>query len=152
MSEVKRVRDQLKRAYQGEAWHGPSLKELLAGVSAEQAARRPLKDAHTIWELVAHVERWARAVHEALSGTPMPQEPYPDDWPAAGSTEAEWKAALEKLERTHQALFETLKTFPEERLKERVPGRHGYDYYFLLHGLAQHDLYHAGQIALLKKG
>ena len=153
MSEVKRVRDQLKRAYQGEAWHGPSLKELLAGVTAAQATRRPMAGGHTIWELVLHIERWARAVRETLDGTPMPQPPYADDWPAVGGTsEADWQTALSKLEATHRELLEALKSFPEERLTERVPERDGYDYYFLLHGLTQHDLYHAGQIALLKKG
>lgn len=152
MSELRRIHSQVRRAYEGEAWHGPSVKETLAGVTAAQAAKRPLAEAHTIWELVLHIERWARAVREALGGTPMPQPPFAEDWPAvAGATEAEWEAALAKLEATHRGLLDAIKQFPEERLREIVPGRHGYDYAFLLSGLVQHDIYHAGQIALLRK-
>jgi len=151
MSEMKRIHSQLRRAWEGEAWHGPSVKEVLDGVIAAQAAKRPLSGAHTIWELVLHIERWARAVREALSGTPMPQPPFPEDWPAVGgASDNDWVAALAALERTHTSLLETVKSFPEERLHETVPGR-DYGFYFLLHGLAQHDVYHAGQIALLKK-
>ena len=151
MSEIRRIHDQLRRAYEGEAWHGPSVKEILAGVTAAQAEQRGIPDAHTIWELVLHVERWARAVRESMDGAPMPHPPFPDDWPAVGeTTEAAWAGALAQLERTHRDLLDALKKFPEERLAEQVPGRN-YGFYFLLHGLAQHDLYHAGQIALLKK-
>lgn len=81
----------------------------------------------------------------------MPALPFPDDWPAvAATTEADWQAALGRLDRTHRSLLDALQDLPEERLRETVPGR-TYDFYVLLHGIAQHDIYHAGQMALLKK-
>src|SRR5256885_1288552 len=70
-SESLRISDQLRRAFTGEAWHGPSLHELLAGITAEQARTRPLPSGHTIWELVLHIELWARIAFEATKGVPM---------------------------------------------------------------------------------
>lgn len=152
MSELRRIHSQVRRSFEGEAWHGPSVKETLTGVTAAQAAKHPLAGAHSIWELVLHIERWARAVSEALGGTPMPQPPFAEDWPAVGGTsEKDWQAALAKLDAVQAGLLSAIKGFPEERLREVVPGRHGYDYAFLLYGLVQHNIYHAGQIALLKK-
>jgi hypothetical protein len=55
MSEIHRIADQLKRSLEGEAWHGPALRELLSGVTAKQAAARPLAGAHSIWEIVLHI-------------------------------------------------------------------------------------------------
>ena len=63
MSEIERMLDQLKRAFEGEAWHGPSVKEAIAGVTAAQAHARPLANAHSIWELVQHIAVW-EAVRE----------------------------------------------------------------------------------------
>ena len=70
MREVERIADQLKRAHEGGAWHGPAIDELLKGVTAEQAAARPFEDAHSIWELVAHVEAWEHAILRRLVGAP----------------------------------------------------------------------------------
>jgi uncharacterized damage-inducible protein DinB len=151
VTEVRRIYDQLRRAYEGDAWHGPSVKQVLAGVTAAQAAKRPIAGGHTIWELVLHIERWARAVRDSISGTPMPPGPFPEDWPAvAGTMEKDWQSAIAQLDRTHATLLEAVEKLPEDRLSEIVPGRE-YEFYFALHGLAQHDIYHAGQIGLLKK-
>lgn len=151
MSEAARIADQLRRAHRGEAWHGPSVREVLEGVTAAQAAKRGIGNAHTIWELVLHVERWARAAREALDGTPMPAIPYPHDWPPVGETTAEaWSASRAQLDRTLQELADAVENLPEEKLRAMVPGR-DYTFYFLWHGVVQHNLYHAGQIALLKK-
>jgi len=68
MEETKRIADQLQRAFEGEAWHGPSLRELLAEVSAEKAASRPLALAHNIWEIVLHVAAWHGGVKRRLDG------------------------------------------------------------------------------------
>ena len=66
MSEIDRILDQLKRAYEGDAWHGPSVKEALAGVTAEQAQARPLRNAHSIWELAQHIAVWEDAGRRRL--------------------------------------------------------------------------------------
>ena len=151
-SESNRIADQLRLAFTGEPWHGSPLRELLAGVTAEQAQLRPLSSGHTIWELVLHVEAYVKAAYEAAHGVPMPQINGTDlDWPAVeeGTTTA-WAAANANLFRDAQELAKTLDRFPDVNLKKTVPGRE-YDFYYLFHGIVQHSLYHGGQIAMLKK-
>jgi hypothetical protein len=83
----------------------------------------------------------------------MPQDYYgtEKDWPRVqGSDAAAWAAATERLFRTGEQLAGAIETFPEERLQETVPGR-DYGFYHLFHGIVQHSLYHAGQIAMLKR-
>ena len=58
MTETERIRDQLRRAFEGDAWHGPGVLELLENVTASQAAARPIAGAHSIWELVVHIQAW----------------------------------------------------------------------------------------------
>ena len=156
MSETLRIADQLHRAFHGDAWHGDSLLEILDGIGAAQAAARPLKRAHSIWELVLHITAWDGAVRRRLDGIAVD---LPDDqnFPSVKDTsEAAWGRAVENARRVHNDLIEAVKAFPEERLSDKVPGKKNepdwYDYYYMLHGVAQHELYHAGQIALLKKG
>jgi uncharacterized damage-inducible protein DinB len=153
MSEGKRIADQLERAHRGEAWHGPSLREVLKGVTAAAARRRPLPRAHSIWEIVLHIARWQEAPAAALRGVPMPAPPFPEDWPVVTATSAQaWRQALQRLERSHRQLLGAVRRMSDDRLlNEIVPGR-DYSFYVLLHGVVQHCLYHAGQIALLKRG
>lgn len=152
MDEIARIRDQLLRAYRGEAWHGPSLREALAGVSAEMAAARPLEGAHGIWELVLHVAGWMEVVERRLAGEEAP-EPARGDWPAVERVdEAAWGEALETLDRAHRELLEALSRVDARRLDEPVLPESGTSVYCTLHGVIQHNLYHAGQIALLKRG
>ena len=149
-SEAERIAVQLRRAFEGNAWHGPALLELLADVNAVTAAAKPLANVHSIWELVLHIEAWDGAGMRRLAGQkyqptglanfPMPPKP----------TEAAWRKAVAAAKRTHDALVKTVAALSDERLRDRVPGKR-YDFYHMLHGIAQHELYHAGQIALLKK-
>ena len=150
MQEVKAISDQLRRAYEGQAWHGPSLKEILADVTAEQAARHPFAGAHNIWEIVLHIAAWEGVVRSRLEGDYL-LEPAEGDWPAIeDSSEASWKETLAKLESNHMKLRETIARLDGERLFEPLAESKP-SAYFTLHGVIQHDLYHAGQIALLKK-
>lgn len=152
MSEIVRITDQLKRAYEGEAWHGPALRVLLADVTSERAAKHPLAGAHSIWEIVRHIGVWEDVARRRLAGQAIPEISAAQDWPQVTEvSEAAWRKALEDLERGHRQLRETIAGLPEERLEEIVPGK-GYSVYVMLHGVVQHDLYHAGQIAVLKKG
>lgn len=152
MSEVKRIGSQLKRAFEGVAWHGPSLREILAGVNAEQAASRPLGAAHSIWEIVLHIEVWQSAVRRGVEGEPMPAELSTEkDWPPVNdASEAAWQDALAKLESSNKRLRDALRNLTDADLDRIVEGRQ-YSFYFMLHGAVQHSLYHAGQIALLKR-
>lgn len=150
MGEVRRINDQLKRAFEGTAWHGDSLTEILAGVTAGQAAARPIAGTHSIWELVLHIIFWEEVSRQRVEGKDRKYEAE-DGWQSVADTSEEaWQAALDQLRRTNHALREAIAKLTDEQLKERAAGQE-YSIYFLLHGVIQHDLYHAGQIALLKK-
>jgi len=91
MTEIERIADQLRRAHEGEAWHGPALNEILKGVTAEAAARRPIASAHSIWEIVLHVGVWESVVRRRLSGEVIGDLPPEQDWPAVRETsEGAW--------------------------------------------------------------
>ena len=151
MSERERIVDQLKRALDGPAWHGPALLEVLDGVTAAQAARRPIPGAHSIWEIVLHIAVWEDVVRRRALGEKVEVTPA-QDWPAvADASEAAWHRAVEALEASNAALRGVVDAFDERRLDQPlVPG--GNAGYIQFHGAVQHDLYHAGQIAVLKKG
>jgi uncharacterized damage-inducible protein DinB len=149
-SEPVRIADQLRRAFHGNAWHGPALLELLQGVDAGTAAAKPLPNVHSIWELLLHVAVWDGAALRRLSGEicqPTGDANFP---PVSTATEDMWREAVAAAKRTHDRLVRTVAALPESRLSDRVPGKR-YDFYHMLHGIAQHELYHAGQIAILKK-
>lgn len=143
----------LKRSVHGEAWHGPSLFEALEGVTASQAAARPIAGAHTIWELVLHVTAWMEEVACRLEGD-YHREPLAGDWPAVAKTSAEaWSQTPSELERALSHLTSAVSAFPPARLDERVGGAsQPMDITFagMLRGLAQHNAYHTGQIRLLR--
>ncbi len=151
-TECMRIADQLRRAFEGNAWHGPSLRELLADASAEGAEAHPVATAHSIWELVSHIEVWTRAAAEAVQGVPMPRiVGTAEDWPpVTDSSAAAWATASGNMFRSGEQLSQAIEQFGDARLNETVPGRQ-YDFYYLFHGVVQHSLYHAGQIALLKR-
>ena len=152
MTETERILDQLRRAFEGNAWHGPSVREALAGVTASQAHARPLANAHSIWELVQHIAVWEDVGRRRLEGDRAQIEiSSPTDWPpAADRSEAAWEQAKAALDRGHETLRAAITRVDESRLDE--PILEGMStVYVTLHGVIQHDLYHAGQIAMLKK-
>src|SRR5215467_5483108 len=149
-TEVIRIADQLRRAFDGSAWHGPALLEILADVDSAAAAARPIANVHSIWELVLHIAVWDRSGLVRLDGTKY-QPTGDDNFPRIRqATESAWHKAVAETKRTHEKLVKTVAALPDARLWDRVPGKR-YDFYHLLHGIAQHELYHAGQIAVLKK-
>ena len=147
-NETTRIADQLRRSYEGIAWHGPSLKELLDGVDTETASRRPLPGAHTIWELVLHIAAWAAVARRLLAESVYVSLTGEADWPVP---QGSWEEARAHLEREQLSLVEEVKKLSDDRLNEIIAAEKKYSIYFLLHGVVQHNLYHAGQIALLKK-
>jgi uncharacterized damage-inducible protein DinB len=153
MSEAARIADQLRRAFDGEAWHGDSVFEILNGVTAAQAAAHPIKNAHSVWELVLHIAAWDGAVLRRMGGVAVTLSDA-ENFPAVkDASNAAWRGALAQVRRVHEDLVKTVAALPDSRLDEVVPGKEGahYTFYYMLHGVAQHELYHAGQIALLKK-
>jgi uncharacterized damage-inducible protein DinB len=150
LSEPARIADQLRRAFDGDAWHGPALLELLADVDAATAAAKPLPDVHSIWELVLHVAAWDGAALRRLSGEKCQPKGAANFPPVIDPTPVAWRKAVAAMKSTHQSLVRTVAALPESRLHDRVPGKR-YDFYHMLHGMVQHELYHAGQVAILKK-
>jgi uncharacterized damage-inducible protein DinB len=157
MDETDRLARLFRETIAGKPWHGPSLESLLEGVDARAAAALPLDGAHSIWEIVLHLTAWTREVANRLEGK-EPRPPAEGDWPETGPVdEATWNAARADLFSAHEALIEALASFPEARLDERVGGERdaplgtGVSYREMILGVLQHDAYHAGQVALLKK-
>lgn len=157
MSETERIIDQLAREHEGEPWHGSSLRQILDGITATEAAIHPVAGGHSIWELVLHITAWKNEVRRRLSGAPA-SDPEEGDWPAVGpASEDGWRDTLARLEHAHVELIEAIRRFPELRLSaatndpRKRPSGAGVSYYVLLHGAVQHDVYHSGQMAILKK-
>jgi hypothetical protein len=153
-TECNRIAYQLASTINGEAWYGDSLRQILEGVAAKQAYAHPIPNAHSIWELVCHVEAWVKFALGAVDGVPIP--PWPAmpvelDWPVVTDTsEPVWKQVVDSFFSHNLKLVETIKAFTDERLEATVPGR-TYNFYRLFQSTTQHAVYHAGQIALLKK-
>jgi hypothetical protein len=151
--EVQRIADQLDRAVGGPAWHGPSMLEALKGVTSTQAAARPLPGAHSIQELVAHATAWLEIVRQRVQGTAPDRISAAMDWPAVAPGGGDWDAAVARLRSAGGDLAGTIRSLDDGRLPEDLPGEDDtWSVYVTLHGVIQHLLYHAGQIAVLKKG
>lgn len=150
-TEANRLEDQLRRTLEGEAWHGPSVLELLDGVSAAQAASHPIAGAHSIWELVLHLGTDYDLVLRRMAGDGHPLT-MDEGWPACPApTEENWRQTVEKLELLNRKLRQAVLDFPAERLDEPLVPEVSYTAYTQFIGVTQHHSYHAGQIALLKR-
>ncbi len=150
LSQSAFLAEQLRRAFAGNAWHGPALLELLEDVDAETAAAKPIPTVHSIWELVLHIAAWDDAAVRRLAGNKC-QPSGTANFPLVPKpSEAVWRKAVAHARRTHDRLVRVVASLPDSRLRDRVPGKK-YDFAFMLQGVAQHELYHAGQIAILKK-
>jgi len=148
---MERLEDQLRRSFEGDAWHGPAVLEVLAGVDADQAAARPVAAAHSIWELVLHLAATYRLVLRRLGGDGTQLSPE-DDWPSLpAATPENWRDAVDTLRRLNQDLRRALKAFAPHRLDAPLVADPPYTAYTQFIGITEHDLYHAGQIAMLKR-
>jgi len=157
MTEISRILDQFRRAHNGDAWHGTPLREILRGISAEQAVRHVIPEAHSIWEILLHITAWEGEVVRRLQ-TGIMDMPEDGDWNDIQlSSEEAWISAVERFDQIHAELEQEIMRCTDNRLsemlgttRERETGA-GVSVYVLLHGIIQHSIYHAGQIALLKK-
>ena len=151
MDDRSRIADQLRRAMHGEAWHGPAVLELLHDVTASQAGARPIAGAHSIWELVLHLAATYGLVLRRVRGDARQLSPE-EDWPAEPPpTEARWRAAIDALRGLNEEAQRAMEGLPAARLDEQLVASPPYTAWVQFVGLTQHDLYHAGQIALLKR-
>ena len=151
--EVAQLLRALDQAYSKVSWHGTNLRGSIRGMTPERAARRPADDRHNIWELVVHCAYWKYAVWRKLTGAAR------GSFPLEGSnfferpierTSAAWRADVALLEQMHRNLRSAIAALPAHRLNRRVPGSKFTDADFVA-GITAHDLYHAGQVQLLKR-
>ena len=159
MSDVPRLIELLEAGYSGEPWHGPSIQDNLAGLTAAQASRRT-GAAHTIWELVLHLAAWrgeiARRLEGHEAGTP-PEGDYPPAPEGGAATEPEWRKALAWLEDSQHRILSVARALREDDLHKPVrdfrqsSSGEGATRFATLVGLLQHDAYHSGQIGMLRR-
>lgn len=164
MNELEHLADTIRRSHEGDAWHGPSLTEILQGVTAEQASKR-VGDAHTIWELTEHIIAWLDIVRRRIEGERLTDDnlTWKDNWPPVPeTTEENWHKTVSRAADANRRLCQRVLSFgigeldvpgvefTMPALDSSVPGK-DYTFAVMLNGAAQHVIYHAGQIALLKK-
>jgi uncharacterized damage-inducible protein DinB len=150
MSEAERIWDLLQRSFEGnDAWRCPSMRDLLGGLTAEQAALRPIPSAPSAWEILLHTTVYERVVLRRLKGEKVEHLPESEGWPQpAERTPDAWLQAKLAFGEARRALRQAVAGVSDERLLETVPGRE-YTHYVMLHGVVEHTLYHAGQIEML---
>ncbi|MGC1242560.1 MAG: DinB family protein [Chryseosolibacter sp.] len=136
----------LKRTFEKEAWHGPSVTEALADIEAREATWR-LSNTHSIIELVLHMTAWREYVIQKLAGNASYSVTEEHNFPAGHN----WPESVQRLRENQQKLVSALESFPGD-LQDQVPGKTApLSFYTLVHGIIHHDLYHTGQIMLIKK-
>ncbi|HKC10643.1 MAG TPA: DinB family protein [Vicinamibacteria bacterium] len=137
----------LDEAFERSAWHGPNLRGSVRGLSAKRAAWRPGPSRHSIWEIVVHAAYWKYAVRRRLTGQKRGSFAYPgSNWFTRPSTpdEAAWRRDVARLQEEHRQLREVVARVSRTDLAGEGSAR-------MIRGVAAHDLYHAGQIQLLKR-
>jgi heme-degrading monooxygenase HmoA len=149
--ETARIAGELVMAFEGDTWSGRPIREIVATLSPERAASHPIPGALSPWQLLGHITVWLETARIRLGGRPHdPTEA--ENFPSpARVTEEEWTALWRRTEAAYRGLAADIEALPDGRLEDPVPGK-GYSVYHLLHGVIQHSLYHAGQIALLARG
>lgn len=166
MNELDHLAETIRGSHDGPAWHGPALSEVLQGVTAEQASKR-VGDTHTIWELTEHIIAWLDIVRRRVEGERLTDDnlTWEHNWPPVPQpTEENWKQTVQRAGDANRRLWQRVVAFGSDKLDttvhdenhavsaldNSVPGK-DYTYAVMLHGAAQHVIYHAGQIAVLKK-
>ena len=151
MSEISNLLTELRDIhYSDNAWHGPGLRKILQGVNSTKAFARPLADYRSIWELVLHISKWEEVFTLRLEGQTI-TEPAEGDWPPVHDrSESAWQNALQFLDTAHEKLMESLSRLNDSDLQNKVAGKN-YTVAHMMHGIVRHHVYHAGQIALLKR-
>ncbi len=141
------------QAYNRRSWHGTNLRGSIRGVTAKDAAWRPAPGRHNIWELVVHAAYWKYTVWRRLTGAKR------GSFALEGSnfferpidpSEKAWKADIALLDRTHRELRAAIAALPASKLNQKALGQNATNAW-IISGIAAHDLYHAGQIQLLKR-
>lgn len=150
MTQSEKLKDQLQRAYFGNAWHGPALKEALENLDSKAVIKKPVENLHNIWEIVLHISTWIDAVRRRLEGEIVKISPE-EDWPEIKNfRDSNWLLTIKQMDERFNLLLQTFNNLNDESLDKNVNGE-DYNVYFMIEGLIQHTLYHTGQVILLKK-
>jgi hypothetical protein len=147
MRAIERILDQLNRAWGGPSWTGVDIRPLLDDVTEEQSRAHPVPNAHSIIELAAHITAWMDVVSHRLAGNPRVLTTE-EDW--RDVTQLRWSDAVEEMENAEGRLSDAVARLSVDDLDTIVVGK-DYTVYVMIHGVIQHNMYHAGQITLLKK-
>jgi uncharacterized damage-inducible protein DinB len=150
MTDLDRIKDQFHRVFAGPSWHGASVIEVIDGLTLAEAQSRPIPGAHSIGELLRHLIAWRTLVVHRLRGDDAYKVTAALDWTPGPASELEWMEALEQLRASQREILLLLGRFNPRLLDDPAPGSE-VTWHTLFHGLLQHDLYHLGQIGLLKK-
>jgi uncharacterized damage-inducible protein DinB len=150
VTDLDRIKDQFHRVFAGPAWHGAAVIETLAGLTLAEVQARPIPGAHTIGELLRHLLAWRTLVLHRLKGDDAYRVTHGLDWTPGPASEGEWMEDLENLRSTQRELLVLIGRFNPRLLDDQAPGS-DVTWHTLFHGVLQHDLYHLGQIGLLKK-
>jgi hypothetical protein len=151
--EIDLLLEMIDQAFDHTAWHGTNLRGSLRGLTPDQAFWRPAPGRHNIWEVMIHAAYWKYAVRRRLLGEKRGTFPlkgsnwFPSPEDATGDA---WRGALRLLEQTHRDLRKAVAVFPPAQLCSRT-ARKKFTNAALIYGIASHDIYHAGQIQLLKR-
>ncbi|HWC75906.1 MAG TPA: DinB family protein [Blastocatellia bacterium] len=153
-SEILLLLTLIDQAFDHKSWHGTNLRGSVRGLSVVQAAWRPASTRHNIWEIVVHAAYWKYVVRRRLLNGPRGSFPLKgSNWikrPSGDEGEAAWKSDVELLNDTHKSLREAIAQLRSRDLKYK-PEDSKVSNLELITGIASHDLYHAGQIQLLKR-
>ena len=158
MPDRDRLLDALQRAHNGQPWHGPSRADVLRDVTAAEAAHRPSATSHTLWEVVLHMRSWTEEVLQRANGG-VPADPRNGDWPPmpVPADDAAWQRTLQSLDAAHAALVARVQAMDDAARAARVADRpgeapgSGITQRAMIRSLAEHDVYHTGQLATLKR-
>jgi hypothetical protein len=152
--EIRLLVDVVDHAFTGRSWHGTTLTGALRGVTPARALWRPARNRHSVWDLVLHAAYWKYVVRCRVTGERPPEgfPRAPSNWPGtpARPEAARWRADVRLLKRMHEEMRAAVAALPPRRLRARSPAG-TWSYAEMIYGVAAHDLYHTGQIQLLKR-
>jgi uncharacterized damage-inducible protein DinB len=153
MSSIELLLALIDQAYDHESWHGPNLRGSIRRVDADIAARRPAEGRHCIWDIVMHAAYWKYTIRRRLLGEKRGSFPRKgSNWfdAPAPLTQAAWEEAVALLDQTHRTMRDAVAALPPAELNV-VPAGSKTSNFALISGIAAHDIYHAGQIQLVKR-
>jgi uncharacterized damage-inducible protein DinB len=143
--ETQRIADSYRAATVKGAWYGPTLAELLTGISPELATTAPVPGAHSISALLQHLLLWNERIRNTSDSNPMPRWEAEKEW---AEPPIPWHELVTRWNQSRDLLEEKMRNFPVEDLAKQVAGRN-YPYETMFHGIVQHAIYHSGQIAMV---